>query len=292
MTCEEVIKKNLGLSRCKLPAMLLGMITLPAGTEITAANFQSLAAWRSLTLNPYSTRAYLWPWFRSQENLSEETVYESTPLSTMKVRDGRYQWRVSLKESLCLHTKLYTHNSEGDVDVILIDVEGNFIGTVADSGNIKGFSIDLINAEKLLLSDGTVSTKTPIYISLRDNKEMDINGVMYKNTFAGQIYRITDVEITDVSHTLDDERVVDFKTACDGIGVTGLLAADILVLNAAGVSVGAVTTAVEDANVPGRYTLTKANSFVVGGSVTLRAAASLTVKPYEGIAMDDIVSVS
>lgn len=293
MTCAETIKRNLGLSRCKLPGLIKGIITLPRGTTMTAANFQLLSYWNGLLLNPYATRAYLWPWFRKIEDVSEEAVYEQSAISTMFVRNGRYAWRFGIKESLCLHTKLYTHNSEGDVDVVLIDVFNNFIGTTNEDGTISGFSIDLINAEKLKFSDGSVSSQSPIYLCLADNTELDERGVMAKNNFTNQLYRITDVGITDVSHTSNDERVVDVASLCDGTPVQGLLPADFLILDADGLSVGAATTAPEDANVPGRYTLTKTDSFVVGGSVTLRAAASLTVKAYEAYEpMDDIASVS
>lgn len=279
MDCSEVIKQNLGLSRCKLPTMLKGMITLPAGTEITAANFQSLTAWRALLLNSYATRAYYWPPFRLTEDQGEAAAYELTKLSAMKVHDGNHRWRVFLKESLCLHKKLYTHNSEGDVDVILIDTENNFLATVADSGNIKGFGVDLINAEKLMLGDGSVSTKSPVFVALRDNTELDRQGIMYQNTFLSQLYRIVDVDLSVISYSGDDSMVVKVASACDGVGVQGLLLADFVYLDAGSIDV-APTSATPVSGSPGYYTIAKANA-MVDGTINLRATDLLTVKAYE-----------
>lgn len=280
MSCETVLKKNLGLSRCKLPSVLKGMIELPAGTAITPANFISRDAWRTMLLAAYGSRAYLWPWFKMFEDQSEEAVYEQTALASMKVRDGQYRFRFGIQESLCLHTGLYTHNSQGgDVDVVMIDMENNFIGTVDEDDNIRGFSVDLLNVEKLKFSDGGVGTKSPLYLCLRDNKELDVNGVMYKNNFVNQLYRIVDVDLAIVATSGDDSFDVTVLAHCDGTPIQGLLLADFVVLNGAGAD-QAPTSSTPDPNIPGRYRIAKANA-LVDGTVNLRAASALTVKAYE-----------
>lgn len=280
MGCETVLKANLGLSRCKVPSVLKGMIELPAGTAISPANFISRDAWRVLLLNPYGSRSYLWPWFKMFEDQSEDAIYEQTALASMKVRDGQYRFKFGIQESLCLHNKLYTHNSSGgDCDVVLIDMENNFLGTVDEDNNIRGFSVDLLNAEKLKFSDGGVGSKSPLYLCLRDNKELDINGVMYKNNFLNQLYRIVDVYLTVVAVSGDDYADVDVKQRCDDTPVQGLLLADWVVTTTGGAA-QVLDSAVADANVAGRYRLTKANA-LLDGFVNLRAASLLTVKAYE-----------
>lgn len=291
-SCAEVIKRNLGLSRCKLPGLIKGMITLPKGTEITPANFSLLSYWNGLLLNPYGTRCFFWPIFRKVEDVGEDAVYESSAISTMFVRNGKYAWRFGIKESLCLHTKLYTHNSEGDYDVVLIDIFNNFIGTVAQSGNIRGFSVDLLNAEKMKFSDGSVSSTSPIYLCLADTSELSENGIMAKNTFVNQLYRIVDLVITEFAHSTNNSIDVDVKAECDGTPINGLVQADFTLVSSVGVSKLPLTSFAADPIVPGRYKLTKTAGLAVGDVISLVTPSTLSIKAYEVYTKLTILSVA
>jgi hypothetical protein len=284
MECN-VSKKNLGTSKCtKLPALLRGMITTPDDFYFTPTNMLTSASFKTALqdaiVDGINSRVYLWPFFVGFENASEEAVYEDTPLSVNVVRDGQYRFKFHIRENICIHKAMYTHRSN-EGRVIFIDVEGNFWGTEDADGNFMGFSVQLINTEKMIISDGSVSTKTPIYVCLLDNKEADKNGALADGSFINTIKRLTDVEIESVSQAAASI-VVDVKIACDGTPISGLLVADFLLYATDGVTAQTISSATENANIPGRYTLAApgGNDFE-DGTLTLRAASALTVKAYE-----------
>lgn len=281
MSCEANIKRNLGLSRCGMPGMPKYMITLPKGTAISQADFVSKAAWNTKLLAAYGARVYLWPLLRTVEYVGSLPIYEITPQSTMKVRKGTVGWRFGLKESLCLHTAMFSHNSSGDVDVVIIDNYNNFIGTLDEDGMVRGFSIDLLNVEDIQWSDGSVSSKSPVYLMLEDSDQLNENGIMFRCTFVNQLYRIIDVDIEMLLVTDAGDIDVQVSQHCDGTPLSGLALADFVYRKDSDGSAVAITTRVEDANVPGKYKLTQVGDLFVDGKVYLVTPSALTLKAYE-----------
>jgi len=285
MSCE-VNKKNLGLSKCnKLPLLPESMITTPQGFAIPAATI-ALGAdaiktyLQDALLDVASDRIYIWPHFDTFENISEDAVYEDGPLTYTPVRDGNYRFRFGIAQSLCLHKAMYTHRAKTG-RVFLIDIEGNLIGTELSNGDFAGLSIQVLNTEKLILSDGSVATKSPVVVALKNNRELDANGSMISIAdFVGELYRIIDVDVKVVTITDAGDIDVSVIQECDGTPVSGLVTADFVYLNAAGAAV-VITSATENANIPGQYKLTQAGDLFVDGTVNIKAPATLTIKAYE-----------
>lgn len=267
-------KKSLGVGNCTtLPQMIRSILTTPQNFKFTAAeaNDPALlqAAIQAALIASPSNRLHIWPYFDNMEVLSEETTYEDTPLSVQKVRDGNYRFRLSVAQSLCLHKKMYTHNSKTG-RVFLFDNENNLTGMTDSEGNFMGLSIQLLNTEKLMFNDGSVVSKTPIYLALRNNKELDATGAIVTTDFYGNFNLLTDVKITVLS-AVDDEIVVSVTIECDGSAVNGLIAADFILLDEDG-DVQTITGASE---VDGVYTLT--GTALVTGTINLEAPADLSV---------------
>lgn len=271
-------RKNLGLSKCnKLPALIRGMITTSMNFKILAANLENATTWQDALLAEGNNRIYMWPPFVGFENASEAAVYEDTPLAMLKVRDGKYAFRFFVSENLCLHKAMYSHN--GKARVFFIDTEGQIIGTKDSNGDLRGFTASLINTEKLVLSDGSVSTKTPVFVVLANSKELDKSGALVDGSeFIDTLERIVDVDVTVVGTPSSTEIVVDVKVSCDGTPVTGLVTADFLLLEADG-DEHTITSATESSDTPGRYTLV--GTGFVDGTITLAPAADLSVLAYE-----------
>ena len=280
-----VEKENLGLSKCnKFPALIKGIITTPDSFFLTPANAALQASWQAALEDVSSERVYLWPWFVGMENLSEEAVYEETPLAYLVVRDGNYRFKFHIKENLCIHRAMYSHRaSQGRA--FLIDTDNNIVGTLNDAGTqFKGFSIQLLNTEKLMFSDGSVSSKSPLLLALKNNKEMDKDGYIVTLDGINDVVRIVDVALSIGTKTTVS-LVVTVTVACDGTKVNGLAKEDFKLLTSAGV-VQVITAATE---VDGVYSLTKATDFV-DGTIGLQLAASLSTDPYEAVAVTvDIV---
>jgi len=270
-------KTNLGVSKCtKFPALIRTMITVPDNFEITKEDALTLAAWQAELLKPKSQRSYLWPMFIGFENVSEDAIYEETALADIAVRDGKYRFRVHLKQDLCLHKAMFSHRSNNSGRVILVDTEGQFVMTEKANGKLSGFSLSLLNTEKIKFNDGSVSSRSPVYLVLADNKEMDKAGYIVDGSFYTSLAKLTDVAIEVVSAGASSI-VVTVQNVCDGSDVAGLLLADFVAKNAAGAAI--VISGVVN-NSDGTYTLSSAAAFVNNMTLDLRAASLLTVKAY------------
>lgn len=271
-----VAKQNMGLSKCnKFPALIKGIITTPDSFFLTPANAALQASWQAALEAVASSRIYLWPWFVSMENLSEEAVYEETPLAYLVVRDGNYRFKFHIKENLCIHRAMYSHRaSQGRA--YLIDTDNNIIGVLNEAGTeFKGFSIQLLNTEKLMFSDGSVSSKSPLLLALKNNKEMDKDGYIVTLDAINDLARIVDVTIT-INSASSAAIVATVTVTCDGTKVNGLVEADFKLLNGAGAA-QAIDTVTE---VDGVYTFDPTTTFA-SGTLGLQLVASLTTDPYE-----------
>lgn len=280
----NVVKKGLGPSSCnKLPSLIRGMITTGKNFALTEEEAADPAVWQAALYASGAARIYLWPNFVGFENLSEEAVYEDLPLGLLHVRDGNYRFRFHIKESLCLHKKMFTHRATSG-RAFLIDVENNIIGTLDSDGNFRGLSIQLLNTEKLVISDGTVSTKSPIYLALANNKELDADGAMIDGSFVNTLTPITDAKLT-IESASDTEVVFTVTNECDGINISGLLDADFEMLDAVGDDQDIAVVENDD----GTYTATGVG-LVTGTLGFARTPDLLTVPGYEAVAADVVIA--
>jgi hypothetical protein len=269
--------KNLGVSKCKKrPNFLKGMITTPLNFTITAANAASASNWQDAILDDIRNRIYLWPTAVNYENISEEQQVEETPLTVMGVRKGNYRFRFHFKENLELHKRMYSHD-EFTGRVLLIDIDNNIIGTSDDNGvTLKGFLLDNLLVEKMMLNDGSQASKTPVNIYMGDNTELDEKGYLLDaSSFLSSLVPLTSVEITvnSASATAID---VDVISSLDGVAIVGLDAADFILLDGAGdaQSISGITD-----NDNGNYVL--AGTGLVTGTLGLVAPKALTIQAYE-----------
>ena len=269
---------NIGVSSCKkIPNFLKGMITTPANFSLSFANAAISSNWQDALLAAKGSRIYLWPVAVMNENVNEAAVYEETPLSTQAVRDGRYRWRFSFQENLNLHKAMFSHqNFQGRV--FLIDDKNQIIGTSRDGANFQGFTLDLLNPEKLLFNDGSVSSKTPVYVSLQDNLELDRAGCLIEASFINSLIRLTTVDLAIVGAPISTTIVVTVNSELDSKGVSGLLVADFVLLDGGGTP-QTISGVVESTTIPGQYTLSGAG--LVTGTLDLVAASALTVQGFE-----------
>lgn len=277
-------KKNLGLSACaQLPQMPRGMITTPASFKATPTQAVDPAFWQAALKALATNRIYLWPFFDDFKDNSEKAVYQMTPLSVIPVRDGRYDFEFDIAQNLCLHKAMFTHRSNTG-RVFLFDVNGNLFGTTDSNGNFVGFNVLMLNTEKLILSNGTVATMSPIRLVLANNLEVDQSGALLTASFVNSLIRLTDVDLTVVgTPAASGTLVVDVTQSCDGVGVSGLVLADFVFKKTDGTAqTTPATTAVESTTVPGRYTLSKTGGTAwATGTIDLVAASVLSITAYE-----------
>lgn len=273
-------KKNLGLAKCaKLPNMIKGMITTPETFSVAEADLTDFDFWQDALLSE-ENRIYLWPDFVNFADQSEAAVYENTPLAVMAVRDGRYNYRFEIKENLCLHKAMFTHRAISG-RVFFIDVDNQILGTEDADGNFMGFSVQLLHTEKLMISNGTVSTKSPVIVVLRDNLELDQNGALLDaSSFINALVRLTDVTLTIIGNPTANSLVVDVKVTCDDTPVNGLVIGDFVLLKTDGTAQTTPPTTATEVN--GRYTISKvAGTAWADGTLDLVSSETLSVPGFE-----------
>lgn len=271
-------KSNLGFGRCgDLPGLIRGIITTPASFKLSEEDAQDQTEWQAALVAARSSRIYLWPYFATvPEFIGTETTYEDTPVSYTHVLDGRYRWRAMISKSLCFHKAAFTHRSNGGDRVWLIDSRNNLIGTyVGDEGGVAqyaGFTMDVLHTENLMFNDGSVSTKTPIVIALKEPNEVNdsVYGAhMIAASFLNLLAPLTDVVLAIVGSPTSSEVVVSVKVKCDGTPVTGLVLADFVY------PTETITTVTETGE--GVYTL--AGTGFSTGTITLDDPDQLSVYP-------------
>lgn len=283
---DSSTKQNLGKSRCnKLPKLMKQMITVPEDFVLEAADYATgaalLAALQAVIKESINDRGYLWPQFHNVEDNSEEAQYEDTPLARVPIRDGNYRYKFLISKNLCMHRAMYSHRAINEGRVFFIDVDNQLFGTEDESGNIRGFKLSLLWTEKLRISSGANSTLSPIVVDLADNEEIDAHGILLDGSSLTTLEPLTDVTITSIAQAAESI-TFEVKQSCDGTPVSGLVLADILVYALDGDTLQAKQALTENANIPGRYTLTSPGGDPFeDGTLTLLNAASLSVGAYE-----------
>lgn len=279
--CNEA-KKNMGVVKCtKLPQMFSGMFTTPIGFKIPAATIASgdtaiQTYLQNAMLDPdLNERIFLWPAFVGFEDAKEDAVYEETPLADLKVRDGKYRWRVQVQQDLCTHRAMGTHNG-GNQRVMFYDIENQLFGMDNTAGDFMGFNVSLLNVEKLMISDGSAATRTPIYIILKNSKQVDKTGAVMAADYVDELNRLTDVALTIIGTPTATEIKVTVKTVCDETSILGLVVGDFIKKTAAGV-VQTITSLTE---VNGVYTLV--GTGWTTGTLELDTPDQLSIQAYEG----------
>lgn len=276
VSCAKKKKRNLGVNRCKtMPALPKTMYITPANFEITDLQILDPEFWQAALLANPQIRVYPFPLFKLFENVSEEAIYEDTPLSYEPVRDGQYRFKFSISDGICTHTAMFTHRGSGE-RVLVQDINNNVWVTEKANGNYAGLSIAMLNTEKFVISDGSVTTKSPVLVALSDNTELDQSGYIFNGAFLLQLERLTDVELNVIQASIaTDSLQLTVNNVCDGTEVLGLLSTDWVYLDDTGTPV-VVTSSYAN----GVYTI---EGDLVDGTLTLRAPALLTVKAYEAI---------
>lgn len=278
MSCVISEKKNISISRCPdLPEQFKGMFTVPADFVLSTANAATTAllkvAFQAALKAGIANRIYFWPLLKNVESASEDAVYEDTPYSISAVRDGQYRWKMFFIESLCVYKKMFSHNATSG-RVILFDSKGNLFMTEV-TGGYSGFTMAMLNVEKLLLNDGSVSSKIPVYIALEDPTEVSLSGALIAGSSVRQLVRLKDVQLAIVGTPTATTIVVTVKTSCDDLPVNGLVVADFVLVTAAGAS----QTINSLAEVNGTYTLT--GTGLVTGRLDLALPSVLSIDAYE-----------
>lgn len=261
------------------------VITSDSFEFATQAAAETLANWTTGINAAAGSRIYPFPQILEQEDISEETQYQTfTTGKQKKIREGKRGYRFLVQVPLCVHQALRTFNG-GNWRIILIDSNGRVIGTSPNGAKFKGFKVVTFEVEKMKIPAGDATVSTPIMVMLQDTTEFDDFGASFRpadltvSWNALDLDGLQDVILTEsVTDACDASGgTIDVSTTCDGVPVTGLVTGDwVLVDDAAGAET--VTGCTDNAD--GTYTLTwtvAADGYIL----TLKQPVSMTTKGYD-----------
>lgn len=168
---------------------------------------------------------------------SSEDIIETLEDGTKQVATlGMYEFALSFINGLAFHAALHSLNSFGSYNVLFVDRDGNILGTKADSGALRGFSVGMLQAMKLSFPTDSVGQKEGIGFQLTNRSELDVNYVYIAQNSLGSFYPqnldgINEIVLTYPAVPVDlaTSFVVDAKTKQNQGAWVGGLTGDFLI---------------------------------------------------------------
>ena len=211
---------------------------------------------------------------------SSEDIIETLEDGTKQVATlGLYEFAIQFINGLAFHAALHSLNSFGSYDAIFVDRDGNMLGTKASDGSLKGFSVGMIQANKLGWSTDTTGQKEGIMFQLTNRSEVDTNYIYIQQTQLGTYYPQNQDGINEVVLTYDavpaalaTTIVVKAVNKANGQAWTGGLTADFVLTREGSV----LSQTVSEAS--GVYTFT----------VTANTAGDVVTAKINGVITKDV----
>jgi hypothetical protein len=105
---------------------------------------------------------------------SSEDVIETLEDGTKQVATlGMYEFALTFINGMAFHAALHSLNSFGSYNVLFVDRDGNILGTKSASGNLKGFSLNMLQGMKLSFPSDSVGQKEGIGFQMSTRRELD-----------------------------------------------------------------------------------------------------------------------
>jgi len=105
---------------------------------------------------------------------SSEDIIETLEDGTKQVATlGMYEFALTFINGLAFHAALHSLNSFGSYNVLFVDRDGNVLGTKSSTGNLKGFSLNMLQGMKLSFPSDSVGQKEGIGFQMSTRRELD-----------------------------------------------------------------------------------------------------------------------
>ena len=113
------------------------------------------------------------------EDLSDEAKYYDSPIGRrVTIFNGKYRFSYKANLPFDTHKKLQSLSNQ-DVKVFKADLNGNVIGTSSDGIKVEGFTVSMVNVEKLRGATADSPSWTVFHIEEDDPKEINEYGVCF-----------------------------------------------------------------------------------------------------------------
>jgi hypothetical protein len=226
------------------------------------------------------------PLIEQTDNNSEEPVYFTSDITgkQTKVRESKQNHTHRIMFNACLHKRLKNGFDGATMRVIEVDNNEVLIGTTPDNIKFIGQEV-LVSVDDWVPAAGDTPAFTPIRLNFNVNEERQRNIATVESDFGAlELNGVQPATLATVGTPNATTIVVDVKTACDGVGINGLLVGDFIFLESDGITEEVISTATPDGTIDGRYTLS-ATAFTNDGNLNLRDVVNVGEAYYKGTAI-------
>jgi hypothetical protein len=89
------------------------------------------------------------------------------------VRKAKYEFAAQFSKGMYFNAALDYLNSDGSYDALFVDVDGNILGTESTSGSLKGFTLGMLQKQKLIWATDSTAQREGIMFQLTVPNEFD-----------------------------------------------------------------------------------------------------------------------
>lgn len=143
----------------------------PAGTELDSA--QEFGETYINTLKAEGKLIVLKGVRTFADNSGDNNVEELEDGTKQVTRLGLYEFACKFVNGLYFHAALSSLSSFGNYDVAFVDRDGNILGTKSASGKFKGFSVGMLQSDRLEWATDAAGQKEGIMFQLTERSELD-----------------------------------------------------------------------------------------------------------------------
>lgn len=291
--------KNIGVRNMadeKLGSIKRFVLTQPNFTFATETDALDLTDWIAGIVAPIATRIFpsptLGPEVPTRNN--DGAKYHEGALGSIFISEGVITYEMTCYITTKVFQKMRTQSNK-KWRVFFLDTMNNIIG-VKKTTTVYGFELDRYNVEDLVETDSSgTATLARITMRFADTREYLDDRILIKPALkdSDSWLPLTSLySLEDVNLSVSDQAITGFTitTLIDGttdIGVIGLAAADLTLVDAATPTVPVSKTITDNGD--GTYAV--AATLVAGHTypVNLVSAASLTIPGYESLASASVV---
>jgi hypothetical protein len=98
---------------------------------------------------------------------------------------GLYEFAAKFIKGLAFNAALNSLNSYGSYNILFVDAEGNILGTKSANGKLKGFTVGMLQADRLMFGTDNAAQKEGIAFQLTKRYEMDSDYLFISETELG-----------------------------------------------------------------------------------------------------------
>lgn len=203
------------------------------------------------------------------DNTPDPTTEEYSGGIMSTVRNGKPQYQFDYDRGVAFHKALYSKNSFGAYDMIILDAASSMLlATSADGTKVSALSAGMVNTRTFKPASGDTSSITSFEFQLTNEDQFNRRMAVYtvdqsEVDFNEELAAIIGATITGTAEAGDPIQVQVNAVSNGNYGVQGLVAANFRVINTVTNAVVAITSVAPGIN-EGQYAITPTTPTTAG----------------------------